>query len=33
LNQAVKNGGREEYELMKKIHDKPKNPMQKAAAM
>jgi aminopeptidase 2 len=31
--QAVKNGGREEYEFMKKIHNKPKNPMQKTCAM
>jgi hypothetical protein len=31
--QAVRFGGREEYEFMKKIHDKPKNPMQKTCAM
>jgi aminopeptidase 2 len=30
---AVKYGGREEYEAMKRFHEKPKNPMQKSAAM
>jgi aminopeptidase 2 len=30
---AVRFGGREEYEFMKQIHDKPKNPMQKTRAI
>lgn len=31
--QAVKYGGREEYNAMVKIHDVPKTPSQKSAAM